>query len=120
MFLKEPLYSEVDRLPSPMPRRNGHGARGPTPPPLTSRKPTLLALAEPIYNELENNGSLSRNQNFAPSLPPRTHRTSAVAEPIYNELENSGSQAQETENGLEESDEVHGENGPVYSVLEEN
>jgi hypothetical protein len=98
LFFEEPLYSEVDRL-SPVPMRNGHGARGPTPPPFTSRKSFTPAVVEPIYNELENSGGERENENFAPTLPPRQPRTPAVAEPIYNELENSSSQTEEKVDG---------------------
>ena len=77
--------------------RNGHGARGPTPPPFTSRKSYTPAVVEPVYNELENSGGSGENENLAPTPPPRQPPTPVVADPIYNELENSGSQADEKE-----------------------
>ena len=98
---QEPLYSEVDRL-SPLPMRNGHGARGPTPPPFTSRMSYTPTVVEPIYNELENSEDTGGNENLAPTLPPRQPHSSAVVEPIYNELEDSGSQAEEKEDGTDE------------------
>ena len=98
---QEPLYAEVDRL-SPLPVRNGHGARGPTPPPFTSRKSYTPAVVERMYNELENSGSTGGNENLAPSLPSRQPHTPAVADPMYNELEDSGSQAEDKEDGTDE------------------
>lgn len=157
------MYSEIDRLPSPVPRRNGPRPSAPTPPPFNHKN----FVTQPIYNELEKSGEgvqpkdsedptppplAPRKNNTlpmaeprsdglgvksedvipAPPLPPSTPKTAPSpqqplvheAEPVQNELGGSGNLTEEDEksnevvNGFEDSNESDSDNGPEYSVLE--
>lgn len=90
------MYSEIERMPSPLSVRNNDRANAPTPPPFNFRNSNHPAVAEPIYNELENSGVESTENGTSPYLLTRKANTPPVAEPIYNELENSGTQNEVT------------------------
>ena len=85
------MYSEIDRQPVPV--RNGHGLKAPTPPPFTHRKSHHPVVVEPIYNELEKSGEGKRTNEITgpapPPLTPRKTHTPVVTEPVYNVLEDT-------------------------------